>query len=856
MKKLPLIFLCLLTWCKLHAQTPISIQETNVPLQQVLQHLQTHFNVVFSYSSDVVNVKKKVSLKLQNSTLTQALTALFDGTPVAFSIQDKLVVLYKSQHYQVTLSGYVREQETGELLIGASVSTIPLVAGAVNNSYGFYSITLPADTYQLVFQYVGYQPLVKKIIAQATTPINIELAPKTNLQEALIKGERDKLMITLNKVDIPLQEIKDVPMILGEKDVVKYMMLSPGVQKGNEGNGYIYVRGGGPDQNLIMIDDAVIYNAYHFLGLSSLFSGNELRKAELYKGGFSSRYGGRLSSVLDMSMKDGNREHFGVDGTVGVMSSRVLVEGPIQKNKSSFLFSARKSYIDKASTWVANNADAVLNYGYYDIHAKLSTDIGKRDRLMLSGYVGKDGLANNAKAGLTANEDGIVWGNQAASLRWNHLYSGKMFANTSLVYSYYKARIAFGDYDATSGRRTTSSIQSSITDYTLKHDIDYHHNTKHHFRTGAGYTQHWFNPITALKMNMPDVEYQFAKLYSTNDAFGYGEWNYKPTPKWTIVSGVRYSYYKYNKAYHRVEPRLNATYQTNTNWQINTSYSLMNQYLHLVSTFNGIGLPSDVWISSDEVLKPQRSNLITLGAAKNNLLNKGLSFSVEGYGKLVQHAVSLKEGASFFELLQQTSTTKNVNNLSMLATQGKSTSYGIEFMVRKSSKKFDGHISYTLSRTTMQFDSINNGKSYVATFDRPHDIGVYLSYRPNNRFKVSANWVYGTGNAITMPAGEYFVSVNDPTGGNGSWNTFYYDKKNNYRMQSYHRFDISFQYTHRIASKILSTIELSIYNVYNRANPFFYQINLEDENAGTGKRVLQKTSMFPIMPSLSWSIKI
>lgn len=856
MKKLALIFLCMLAVYKLHAQSNIDINEKNVPLHQVLQRLQTHFDVVFTYSSDVINVKKKVSLKLANATLQQSLKALFDGTPVAFSIQDKLVVLYKTDHYKVTLSGYVREKGTGELLIGASISTIPLVAGAVTNSYGFYSITLPADTYQLVFQYVGYQTEVKKIIAKFSTQINAEIIPKSSLDEAVIKGEKDKQQVTLNTIDIPLQEIKDVPMILGEKDVVKYMMLSPGVQKGNEGNGYIYVRGGGPDQNLIMIDDAVIYNAYHFLGLSSLFSGNELRKAELHKGGFSSRYGGRLSSVLDMSMKDGNREHFGLDATVGVMSSRVLLEGPIQKNKSSFLISARKSYIDKASSWVAKTADAVLDYGYYDLHAKLSTDLGKRDRIMLSGYLGQDGLANNAKAGLSAKQDGIIWGNQAASLRWNHQYNGKMFSNTSLVYSFYKARIALGDFDPTTGNSSSTSVESSITDYAIKHDLEYHHNTKHHFRVGGGFTQHWFNPITELKMSVPDTTYAMSKLYHANEGFGYGEWTYKPTAKWNIVSGVRYSYYNYNKGFHRLEPRLNITYQTKTNWHVNTSYSLMNQYLHLVSTFNGIGLPSDVWISSDEILKPQRANVITLGAAKNNLLNKGLSFSVELYGKLIDNAVSLKEGASFFEILQQNYANKNINNLSSLATQGKSTSYGVEFMVRKSGKKFDGHISYTLSRTTMQFDSINNGETYLATFDRPHDIGVYASYKPNARFKISANWVYGTGNAITMPAGEYFVSVNDPTGGNNSWNTFYYDKKNNYRMEAYHRLDLSVQYVHHITPKVLSTIELSIYNVYNRANPFFYQINLENENTGTGKRVLQKSSLFPIMPSLSWSIKI
>lgn len=854
MRKLFLLVSCCCCLTVLFAQqSSVTLKARKEGLLSVLAKIEKQAGVEFSYSSDLVDTRRKVSVDVKNASLEETLKALFADGPVGYTIKGNQVILYKNPHYKVIISGYMREEGSGELLIGATVSTLPRYAGCVTNGYGFYSLTLPADTYALEFSYIGYQTRKVHLLADESKQISIDLTPATTLDEALVSGTTESKELQPNKVDVPIAEIKEIPSVLGERDVVKYIMLSPGVQKGSEGNGYMYVRGGGPDQNLVLIDDAVIYNAYHFLGLSSLFSGNELRKAELYKGGFSSKYGGRLSSVLDMSMKDGNREHYGAEATIGIISSRVMVEGPILKGKSSFLLSARKSYIDEVSKLVTTNGSGALDYGYYDLHAKVSTDIGTHDRLMLSAYWGQDGLSNNTTTVLDPQDDGIFWGNRAVSFRWNHQLSGRWFVNTSLISSYYKNRIAFGEYDNDAVKASSSAVESAINDYTVKTDFDYLRSSRHHFKFGGGYTYHYFTPRTSYFTTQPDSAYEAGQSYGAREWFAYGEWQFQLSNRWHMTTGLRLTHFRNFAAYNRAEPRLNIGYRTNTNWQFNLSYALMNQYLHLISAFNGLGLPSDAWVSSNDNLKPQRSNLVTLGAVKNNLGGYPMSFSAEVYGKHIANAVSLKEGASFYQVLPAKYMMNQVNDWSEIATQGNVLSYGLEMMLRTGWKKINGYISYTLSKTDMTFESLNLGRTFPASFDRRHDIGVYLSYQPGKKVKLTANWVYGTGAAISLPEGEYFPI--DPNNQGGSASRYYYSKKNGYRMQSYHRLDIAVQYQHAVGKLATGTFELSIFNVYNRANPFYYTIEAKGDGSGSGTRHLQKVSLFPIMPSLSWGIK-
>lgn len=854
MRKLFLLVNLCCCFTLLFAQQPsITLKAKREALLTVLGKIEQQASVEFSYSSDLVDTRRKVSIDVKNAGLDDVLKVLFGDGPVGYIVKGNQVILYKNLHYKVVISGYMREEGTGELLIGATVSTIPRYAGCVTNAYGFFSLTLPVDTYALEFSYIGYQTRKTQLLADESKVVNVELVPATTLEEALVNGKAENKELHPNKVDVPIAEIREIPSVLGERDVVKYIMLSPGVQKGSEGNGYMYVRGGGPDQNLVLIDDAVIYNAYHFLGLSSLFSGNELRKAELYKGGFSSKYGGRLSSVLDMSMKDGNREHFGAEATVGVISSRVMVEGPIKKGQSSFLLSARKSYIDKVSKIMTSNGDDALDYGYYDLHAKVSTDLGVKDRLMLSAYWGQDGLSNNSTDVFEVQDDGILWGNRAVSLRWNHQLSGRWFVNTSLISSYYKSRIAFGESENDSKAVRSSAVESAINDYTIKTDVDYLSSSKHHFKFGGGYTYHYFSPRTSYLATQPDTSYIAGSSYGAKEWFTYGEWQCQLNSRWHLTSGLRLTHFRNYAAYNRAEPRLNLGYRTRTHWQFNLTYALMNQYLHLISAFNGFGLPSDAWVSSNDNLAPQRSNLVTLGAVKNNLGDYPISVSLEAYGKHISNAVSLKEGASFYQVLPAKTWGQQVSDWSEIATQGEVVSYGLEMMIRSGGKKVNGFVSYTLSKTDMTFDQLNNGRTFPASFDRRHDIGIYLSYQPAKRIKATANWVYGTGAAISLPEGEYFPIDPNNQGGYGS--KYYYSKKNGYRMQNYHRLDIAVQYQHKVGQWAMGTLELSIFNVYNRANPFYYTIETQSDANGTQTRKLQKVSLFPIMPSLSWGIK-
>jgi hypothetical protein len=858
LRKQLLILLWIWTIPTLYAQQQrISLNVSAQPLSKVIKQLTDSNGLQFAFSSDQVDLSKMITLSFQNLVLEEGLHRIFSNTGIAFIIHRNAVTLYRDESYRVTISGHIREKGSGELLIGVIVGADPPKAGAVSNAYGFYSLSMPPGEYILLFNYIGFQPFSKKIALRSSQNIDIELSPATDLEEVTVKADVES-GLKVNAFAIRLQEIREIPMILGERDVLKYALLSSGIQKGNEGNSYLYVRGGGPDQNLILIDDAVIYNAYHFLGLASLFSGSELRNAELIKGGFSSKYGGRLSSVLDMSVKDGNRDRFGLDATIGVISSRLMVEGPIVKNKSSFIISARKSYIDKISGWVSKDQSTVLDYGFYDVHAKISTDIGKKDRLMLSAYIGQDAFKTNPEQNIEAKDDGIKWGNHTASLRWNHQFSGKLFVNTSLSNSYYESRTAYAETDGLSLLNNSRAISSAINDYTLKTDIDFFLGSSHRFRFGGGYTKHFFSPITSYHDYVADTSSIKDQSYSADEAFGYAEWGFKISPKWTLTSGLRFSYYKNNKAYARAEPRINLAYNPGKNWVLTSSYSVMNQYMQLIPTSSiGFGLPNDIWLSSDENLSPQQSQIVALGITKKNIANGLFSFTAEGYVKRMNNVVSLRENASLFQVLYSAYFGTNIDKWSELTTQGSGQSYGMEYMIRKEGKHFQGMLSYTLSKTMLHFETLNAGNPFPASYDRRHDLGVFISYRTNKHWKFSTNFVYGTGNAISLPVGEYYTfNTSLASSLAPSYPLFDYEHKNNYRMKPYHRLDISIQYLHLIAQKVESTIEFSIYNVYNRANPFFYQLEQEPTPNGKVKNVLKQVSLFPIMPSISWSLKI
>jgi len=769
-----------------------------------------------------------------------------------------------------TISGYVREVISGESLIGVNIYLSDHKTGTVTNTYGFYSITLPAaDSIELIVSYIGFTLQTAKVSLHKDIELNINLKPGIELDEVTITADRKEKQsesVKMSTVKLQVAQIKNVPSLLGEKDVLKVLQLMPGVQKGSEGNSGLYVRGGGPDQNLIILDDAIVYNASHLFGFFSLFNGDALKSVELTKGGFPARYGGRLSSVLEMNMKEGNKEEWHGEGGIGIISSRMTVEGPLKKGKSSILLSGRRTYIDLLLRPVLAAAKTEnTGYYFYDFNAKVNYDFGRNNKLYLSGYFGKDKFYLKNNAGGVIENVGFLWGNTTCTLRWNHLFSNKLFANASAIYSSYK----FGVYDKykviKENKEYYAEYYSGIRDLSVKYDIDYIPNPNHWIKIGAISIFHRFKPHAFVELDVPNNINIREISYTDGVESGiYAEDTWQPFQSLKVNGGLRFSHFLASKnQYHFFEPRLSLAWRLKNDFALKGSYASMNQYIHMISG-TGISLPTDLWVPTTDRVRPQQSRQLALGLVKD-LQNPMLALSLEGYYKTMYHVIGYKEGASFIDI-DEASSSVGINWEDNV-TAGRAWSYGIEFLLQKKEGRLTGWIGYTLSWTQMQFDSLNFGIKYYARYDRRHDISIVATYKLSNRITLSGTWVYGTGNAVTLPLSEYNVSQHpaDPQS-----QSFYYSgeamyffgmnvndygEKNNFRMRAYHRLDIGIQF-HKEKKWGESIWEISFYNLYNRKNPFFYFAeNKYDETTGKSYGLLKQVSLFPIIPSFSWSFK-
>ena len=761
-----------------------------------------------------------------------------------------------AQQKKFTISGYVSEKGSKESLIGVGIYIPKLNKGVVTNNYGFYSITLPADTLVLVITYVGYETQKKEVVLDKNISLNIEMVEGVVLQEVVITDSAQHSISQnsrMSVIELPVEQVKNIPALLGEKDVLKVILLLPGVQKGNEGSSGIYVRGGGPDQNLIILDDATVYNAYHLFGFFSLFNGDALKSIELTKGGFPARYGGRLSSVIEMNMKEGNKEQLHGEAGIGLISSRITLEGPIIKNKSSFLFSARRTYLD-ALIYPFLPKDTKGGYFFYDMNAKVNYDFGDKNKLYLSGYFGKDKFYAKLLSDHDTEKDNINWGNATATARWNHLYNSKLFSNASLIFTNYNFRVGYSDeYD---GDVYSLRYTSGIKDGTAKYDLYFIPNTSHYIRAGVLSTYHHFTP-SALVGKGPDAADNESRVSHTNalESAIYLEDDYLVNERIKINAGFRLSHFLVEgRNYLKPEPRISVRYMLKEDLSVKASYTIMNQYVHLLSN-TGIGLPTDLWVPSTKNVGPQHSQQFALGAAKD-LPKKNLTVSLEGYYKLSTDIIGYKEGASFLPADDPSGSTeiKWEDNI----TRGKSWSYGAELFIQRKFGKFTGWLGYTLSWTWMQFDSLNYGKKFFARYDRRHDISLVGIYKLNDHITISATWVFGTGNAITLPLSTYQTVFHNPGGSSASTNgpsmnmLYYvedYGDKNAFRMTPYHRMDIGIQFMKK-KKRCERTFEVGVYNVYNHMNPYFYYIQQKN-----GVNKLMQVSLFPIIPSVSWTYK-
>lgn len=766
-----------------------------------------------------------------------------------------LLPLLSIAQEKFTVSGRIFEEGSGESLIGVNVYIPGTSIGTVSNQYGFYSITLKSDTpVMLRYSYVGFQDVEKVFASGKDAETDIFLSSTINLEEVVISADKPDMISqipTMSSVEVPIEQIKAIPALLGEKDVFKALQLLPGVQKGQEGSSGFYVRGGGPDQNLIILDDATVYNANHLFGFFSIFNGDALKSVELMTGGFPARYGGRLSSVVEMNMKDGNREKFGGEAGIGLISSRLTLEGPIVKNKSSFLVSGRRTYLDIITRPFFNSEDGVFGYYFYDLNAKVNYEFDKNNRVYLSGYFGRDKF-HFSESGTDAFSAGLFWQNATSTARWNHVFNNRLFSNMSGIFSIYGMKI-YEEEDFDSGSFSLE-YKSGIRDFAFKYDFQFLPKPEHTIRFGLHSTSHRFKPSAVVIEDTGNNEFtsditainaQESGLYVED------EWKFG---RWKGNTGFRLSHYYCNEQHYlRPEPRLMFAYILNEKSSLKGSWALMNQYVHLLSN-TGLGLPTDLWVPATDNVMPQNSWQAAVGYARD-LSMPGFSLSVEGYYKKSQDVIGYKEGASFLLIgdpseAEQMSWENNVTN-------GNAESYGAEILLQKKLGKWTGWAAYTLSWTWLQFDEVNSGERYFAKYDRRHDISLVSIYNFTKELSINAVWVFSSGNAISLPQETYYASIDYDDSGpytvNNSHYVTYYGPKNAFRMNPYHRLDIGFQF-HKELKRGSRTFEFSVYNLYNRKNPFFYYIDYVDQN-GQSTSVLKQVSLFPMIPSVSYTRK-
>ncbi|MBC7937787.1 MAG: TonB-dependent receptor, partial [Rhizobacter sp.] len=672
-----------------------------------------------------------------------------------------------------TISGTIKNKKTGESIMGATVKVVNKPQAVTSNEYGFYSLTLPAGNYILEISYVGMNNLTKEINLDHDISTDLSLEEyKQTLETLVVRSTtlgRSVAGTQMGAERLSMKEMKTIPMLLGERDPMKAIQLLPGIKSAGEGNSGIFVRGGSADQNLILLDEGTVYNASHLLGFFSTFNADAIKDLTVYKAGMPAQYGGRLSSVIDIRMNDGNNQEYDVSGGIGLISSKLNVEGPIQKGKSSFLVSGRTTYVDLFLSALKDSSINQTRLGFYDLNAKMNYSLGKKDKLFISGYFGNDHLKSGDAFGLT-------WGNATGTIRWNHIYNNKVFSNTSLIYSNFKY-----DISIKSGA-TDFGIYSQISDWNLKQEFQWNPNAQHKFRIGINAIHHNIRPGDVTSSATSSINSQvFQKRYSLENALYFSD-NWKLNDNWGITYGARLSafsilgkgdYYTLNnegkiidtthvasgkiyKTYVNVEPRLAVSYLLSKTASVKASYVRNTQNLHLLSNSTS-STPTDKWVANTNNIKPEISDQVSMGYYKDFAENK-FEFTTEAYYKSMQHQIDYRNGA-------------DVTDADAIETQllyGKGRAYGIEFLLRKKTGRFTGWLSYTLSKTEKKIEGINNGNWYNARQDRTHDIALVTTYQLNKKWTLSANWIYSTGDAFGLTWGNATGTIR--------WNHIYNNK--------------------------------------------------------------------------------
>lgn len=744
----------------------------------------------------------------------------------------------QAQNY--TVSGYIKDASSGEMLLGANLYITKMKTGATANNYGFYSITLPKDSHYIVFSFIGYKPQVKKLYLNANTRLNIALEP-VGYEHAAVEVTANKKAVEnveraqMSVIDVPIQMVKDLPAIFGEKDLLKVLQLLPGVQSGSEATAGFYVRGGGPDQNLILLDEATIYNPFHLAGFFSTFNGDAIKSVSLIKGGFPAQYGGRLSSIIDISMKDGNDKEYHGEGGVGLISSRLTLEGPIVKEKATFMISGRRTYLDVLTKPLLPE-DESFGYFFYDLNTKLNYKLSDKDRFFISSYLGSDVFSAEQRGRNSTTAFGVNWGNKSVTGRWNHLFSDKLFANTTFIYNDYLFKI--------SSKENNLAVQltSGIKDVQGKIDFDWFPQIRHRVKFGASHTYQQFIPSTVQGQIGSSNQIINQQIKYVHQSAVYINDEYTVSDRTSINIGLRSPFFIYkNTTYFNLEPRFTAKYSLDKRTSIKFGYTWMNQFVHLVSN-STLATPMDIWVPSSDIVKPQKAQQVAAGIFRN-FNNNRYETSFEVYYKDMRNLIEYRPGAQIFF-------NPEIDKEFLF---GRGWSYGGEFFVKKNEGKITGWVGYTLAWANRQFDGINGGKTFPAKYDRRHDFSLTGVYNFNKNWSFSMVFVYGSGHSLTVPFGVYPIPVFGY--GGGGMQGFDYIEKNFYKLRAYNRMDIGIKYI-KENKRFTSEWRFDIYNVYSRRNPYFVYLATEyDERANINKPVAKQVSLFPMVPSVSYNFK-
>lgn len=863
------------------AETKLSFSIRNATLEEFVKRIENSTGFSFIYGEEV-KINHRLTLDVKQKTIPEILDLAFANEPVKYQITGRHILLQKKKQKPVsrkfTISGYVTDGTSSETLIGANILESRQQQGTTTNPYGFYSITLPAGETELSFSYLGYTTRQYRLELSKDTLINVLMQDNNQLEEVVIVSDKAEAGITATQMgaqEIPIAQIKNTPSILGEADVMKTIQLMPGVQAGVEGSAGLYVRGGGPDQNLILLDGVPVYNVDHLFGFFSVFTPEAVKKVTLFKSSFPARFGGRLSSVVDVRSNDGDMKKYHGTLSVGLLSSKIQLEGPIIRDKTSFNISARRSYIDLIAKPFMPKDDKI-SYYFYDINAKINHKFSDRSRLFLNFYNGKDSYyfkTTDSSSSMYKDKMSLNWGNTIATARWNYIFNQKLFSNTTVAYNKYRMDANSTVYTKTnliesiSESNYHSNYHSGICDWSYLIDFDYNPTPTHRIKFGAGYLHHDFRPEVATS-KIQEKEDGITKqdtLYNSisnstiqaHEVSAYIEDNFDIGSRLRINVGLHLSMFRVQKRnYFSAQPRVSARYQLTRHTALKASYTKMSQYIHLLSS-TPISMPTDLWVPVTSKIKPMQAHQYSLGSYYTGLT--GWEFSVEGYYKQMRNVLEYKEGVSFLG-----SSSGWENKVEM----GKGRSMGIEFMAQKTTGKTTGWIAYTLAKSDRKFavGGINNGERFPYKYDRRHNLSLVVNHKFSNRIDIGASWIFSTGGTATIA--EEVTAIIRP-GEDAIQQKDYIEKRNNYRLPASHRLNIGVNFNKKTKHGV-RTWNISLYNAYNAMNPTMIYSNnsggytsyIKNQEDGKvylqyipAKRKITKLTLLPCVPSVTYTYK-